>query len=132
MKLNLLRSLTRTQLNSSGFSQVLIAVVTVVIVILAVAGVEYVLATRTSTSPVPTVSIASDPNTVTSGYSSTIRWSSNNATSCTASGDWSGSKATSGSFSTGAIKSTKIYSLSCTGSGGRGDGSTSVSVTAQT
>lgn len=58
-----------------------------------------------------------------------MTWSSSNATSCTASGGWSGSKATSGSQSTGALSADASYTLSCTGSGGTTSRSVSVSVT---
>src|SRR5262249_5296312 len=44
--------------------------------------------------------------------------SSTNADSCTASGGWSGSKATSGNASTGAITTSTTYKLSCNGPGG--------------
>ena len=47
--------------------------------------------------PAPTVSLSANPTTITSGASTTLSWSSTNATSCTASGDWSGSKALTGS-----------------------------------
>ena len=44
----------------------------------------------------PTVNLSANPTTITSGGSSTLTWSSTNATSCTGSGSWSGSKSTSG------------------------------------
>jgi len=49
-------------------------------------------------SPLPTVSLTAKPNTIDSGQSSTLTWSSTDATSCTASGAWSSSKSTSGSL----------------------------------
>jgi hypothetical protein len=60
---------------------------------------------------------------VLSGQSATLSWTSNGVTSCTASGDWSGTKGTSGSEGTGALSgsltaATKTYTISCTGSGG--------------
>ncbi|HEY4505447.1 MAG TPA: hypothetical protein VJG67_02045, partial [Candidatus Paceibacterota bacterium] len=45
----------------------------------------------------PTVVITVSPGDVPSGSASTLTWTSTDATSCTASGDWSGVKATSGS-----------------------------------
>ena len=68
--------------------------------------------------PAPTLSFTANPTTVVSGGGSTLTWSSANATSCSASGAWSGAKATSGSQSTGALTSARTYSLSCTGPGG--------------
>ncbi|MCL5775000.1 MAG: GBS Bsp-like repeat-containing protein, partial [Patescibacteria group bacterium] len=53
--------------------------------------------------------------------------SSSNATSCTASGGWSGSKPTSGSQSYGTVNSTTTYNLSCTN--GTTSGSCSATVT---
>ncbi len=76
----------------------------------------------------PTVSLAASPTTVNSGSSSTLQWSSTNATSCTASGGWNGNKATSGSLSTGALASNQTYNLSCSGGGGTASQSVTVTV----
>ncbi|MBA3757412.1 hypothetical protein H0X09_00910 [Candidatus Saccharibacteria bacterium] len=76
----------------------------------------------------PTVSLSSSPTSVASGSASTLTWSSTNATSCTASGSWSGAKATSGSQSTGNLTSSSTYSLACTGTGGSASASTTVTV----
>ena len=66
----------------------------------------------------PAVSLAATPLSVTSGGSSTLTWSSTNATSCTASGAWSGAKATSGSQSTGPLTASSSFTLTCTGTTG--------------
>ncbi len=71
-----------------------------------------------SVVPAPTVSLSATPSSVPKGSSSTLAWSSTNASSCTASGGWNGTKATSGSQSSGAISATKTFTLSCTGIGG--------------
>ena len=68
-------------------------------------------------TPVPTATISANPSSITSGNSSTLTWSSTNATSCTASNGWSGSKATSGTQSV-APTVTTTYSITCTGAGG--------------
>ena len=78
----------------------------------------------------PTVSFAASPLSVSSGGSSTLTWSSSNATSCVASGDWTGTKAVSGSNSTGALTAGKTYTLACTGAGGTVTRSASVSIAA--
>jgi len=78
--------------------------------------------------PLPTASLTASPTSIASGASSTLTWSSNNASSCVASGAWSGSKAIAGSQSTGALTASKTYSLSCTGSGGSAGASTTVTV----
>src|SRR6266436_1279394 len=66
----------------------------------------------------PSVSINASPSTVANGSSSKLRWSSSNATSCSASGAWSGSEPTSGSQSTGPVTANATYTLTCTGAGG--------------
>jgi hypothetical protein len=55
---------------------------------------------------------------VSSGGSTTLNWSSSNATQCSAGGAWSGLRGTSGSFSTGSLTATSSFTLSCTGPGG--------------
>ena len=83
-------------------------------------------------APMPMVSLTANPTSVTSGQSSTLTWSSTNATSCTASGAWSGSQTTSGTASTGALTAAATYTLSCTGSGGTSQASASVALTTPT
>ncbi len=78
--------------------------------------------------PAPTVSLTASPMTVSNGGSSTLTWSSTNATSCTASGAWTGSKTVSGSASTGALSANKTYTLACTGTGGTLSKSVNVAV----
>ena len=68
--------------------------------------------------PVPTASLSASPNPVDYNTASILTWSSTNATSCNASGDWTGVKATSGTESTSPLTSAKTYSLTCTGTGG--------------
>lgn len=80
------------------------------------------------TSAAPTVTISANPTSVASGSSSTISWSSTNANSCTASGAWSGTRATSGSQSTGNLIGTSTFTLACTGTGGSTTQSTSVTI----
>lgn len=80
----------------------------------------------TAPTPLPTVSLTASPTSVTAGSASTLTWSSANASSCTASGSWTGSKLTSGSASTGALSIASTYNLSCTGSGGTTAASTTV------
>lgn len=80
------------------------------------------------TTPPPTVSLSATPSTVTSGSASQLNWSSTNANTCTASGDWSGSKATSGNQSTGNLTSDKTYSLNCSGPGGSTTQNTAVTI----
>ena len=64
------------------------------------------------------LSLSASPGNVSRGVASTLSWSSTNATSCTASGGWSGSKGMSGSWSTGAMSATTSYTLTCSGASG--------------
>jgi hypothetical protein len=87
--------------------------------------------TVANTPPAPTVTISVDPGTVTSGGSVAVTWSSTNATSCNASGGWSGSRATSGTETgVGPFTSNATLTLTCTGPGGSGSSSASVTVSA--
>lgn len=75
-----------------------------------------------------TVALSASPSTVAAGSASTLTWSSANATSCAASGAWSGKQATNGSRSTGALTATATFSLTCTGVGGPAMASVTISV----
>ena len=66
----------------------------------------------------PTISLSASPTTVSMNGFTTINWSSKRARECTASGDWSGSKATSGSQTIGALNTDSTFNLSCSGAGG--------------
>ena len=85
--------------------------------------------TVTVTPPVPAVSLSANPGSVSSGNSSTLTWSTTNATACVASNGWSGARATSGTASTGALTATTTFALNCTGPGGGANRSVTVSVT---
>ncbi len=82
----------------------------------------------------PTVSLTANPSSVQFNGSSTLTWSSNNATSCMASGgtnNWGGSVNTSGSFSTGNLANTTTYNITCSNSTGSANASATVSVGGQ-
>ena len=78
----------------------------------------------------PTISLSASPTTVTMNGSTTLNWSSKRARECTASGDWSGSKATSGSQTIGALMTDSTFNLSCSGAGGSVSESISIAVAA--
>ena len=88
-------------------------------------------ATGGDTSPAPTVALSVQPTTITAGQSATLTWSTTNASTCNASGAWSGTQAISGTQAvtpTGAGSST--FTLTCSGAGsGSAAGSTSISAT---
>ena len=64
----------------------------------------------------PTVTLSANPTSISPGASSTLTWSSANATSCTGTGGWNQNLAISGSMAV-TPASTKTYSISCTGPG---------------
>jgi hypothetical protein len=67
----------------------------------------------------PAPSLTLGTTTLTTGGSTTLTWSSVNATSCTASGSWSGSQAVSGSQTlTPSATGTDTYSLTCANAAG--------------
>ena len=66
---------------------------------------------------VPTLNLTASPSSVSRGGTITLNWSSTDASSCIASDDWSGSKATSGSASI-VINGPVTFTLSCSGDGG--------------
>jgi len=60
----------------------------------------------------------------------TLRWTSTNATSCQASGAWSGSRSTSGSEQAGNFTGSRTYTIVCSGSGGSASDSVTITGTA--
>ena len=83
-----------------------------------------------SQSAAPSVSISSDRSQVQSGETVTLSWSVSNATSCEATGGWTGSRSMSGSAQVGPIDQSTTFGLSCTGAGGSDSRSVMVSVAA--
>ncbi len=76
---------------------------------------------------VPSVSLEGNTSSILAGETLTLSWSSLNTDTCTAGGDWSGTRATSGSQVV-TPDSDSSYSLTCTGSGGSASASFEVSV----
>ena len=76
--------------------------------------------TPTPTPTAPTLTLSTSQSSVATGGSATLTWNSTNSTACTATGDWTGTKTTSGSMATGALTTvgTKTYTLICTGATG--------------
>ena len=79
-------------------------------------------------APAPTISFGANPNSITSGSSSTLAWSSTNANSCTSSGGWSGLRVVSG-VQVVTPTQTTTYTLTCSGDGGSATSSVTVTVT---
>jgi hypothetical protein len=65
----------------------------------------------------PTVNLTASPSTVSRGGKITLNWSSTDAGSCFASGDWSGAKSITGAESV-TINSPVTFTLTCSGDGG--------------
>jgi len=65
----------------------------------------------------PALTFGANPTTIQTGSSTALTWDSTNATSCTASNGWSGSKSVDGSQSVSPTATT-TYQLECSGAGG--------------
>lgn len=74
--------------------------------------------TDTQQLPTPTISLSAAPNPATYGETTLLNWSSTNADACFASDGWSGTKATNGSQTSGALTENTTFTLSCSGPGG--------------
>src|SRR3989344_4921383 len=80
--------------------------------------------------PPPSVTFSANPTSITSGQTSTLTWSSTGATSCSASGGWSGTKAASGTETTATLAANATFTLTCSNAGGSTPSSVTVTVTA--
>lgn len=66
----------------------------------------------------PSVSLSASNTLIASGSSVTLNWSSSNASDCTASGGWNGSRPLSGSETVGPLYQDTNFTLSCSGASG--------------
>ena len=66
----------------------------------------------------PTMNMSVNPLNMAYGGSIGLSWTSTNADTCIASGNWSGNKNTSDTRNAGSLTSDKIYTLICSGAGG--------------
>jgi hypothetical protein len=92
------------------------------------AGTYALLVASAPTAPV--VSLSADESQIGSGGTVDLTWSSQNATSCTATGGWTGAQPLSGTTTSKPLTSNTTFTLSCTGAGGTSAKSVSVTVTA--
>jgi hypothetical protein len=83
-----------------------------------------------SAAPPPTVTLTASPTSLVGSGNVTLTWASTNATGCTASGGWSGTRALSGTETVGPVSSSTAYTLACSGSGGSTNQTVNVTVTA--
>ncbi|HEC93803.1 MAG TPA: hypothetical protein ENI56_00280 [Candidatus Kaiserbacteria bacterium] len=79
--------------------------------------------------PKPTAVLSVTPNTISSGQSTRISWSSTNATSCTSTGGFSTGGRTVGSVSSGPLTASTQYQIYCNGAIGSKVYSSAQSVT---
>lgn len=79
--------------------------------------------------PRPTVELVASSNSVLSGESVILSWNSSGASSCSASGDWSGVKALSGQQTVGPLNSSSTFFLNCSNADSTTSRSVSVEVT---
>jgi uncharacterized repeat protein (TIGR03803 family) len=87
-------------------------------------------ATVTVTAPAPTASLTANPASITAGQSSTLSWSSTNATSCTGNGFLTGNSVTGSVSVTPATTTT--YIVTCTNGSASASTSATVTVTGTT
>ena len=66
--------------------------------------------------PTPTVTLVAEQTSVNRNDRTSLRWTSNRVTACTASGAWDGTRGLSGSESVGPIVAESRFVLTCTGS----------------
>jgi hypothetical protein len=76
----------------------------------------------------PSQGFSDGPITIDFGKNLELKWSSNGATGCSASGGWSGSKATSGTETISNLSQSTIFGLTCTGPTGSGFDSLSTTI----
>lgn len=80
-------------------------------------------------TPAPVVNLSADPTAIELGTTATLSWTSTDATSCMAYGDWDGPRSTAGSeIIEPATASTYAYTLTCTGPGGSASDTVTVTV----
>lgn len=79
------------------------------------------------TPPEPQVTLGAASTSIQSGESTVLNWSSMHASSCTASGGWSGNRNTTGTLQV-TLLATTTYTLACTGEGGTATSSVTIGV----
>jgi MprA protease rhombosortase-interaction domain-containing protein len=82
--------------------------------------------------PPPTVTLTANVASVAPGGSVTLQWSASDAADCTASGEWSGARATVGSETIGNLQRVSTFALNCQGGGGSARAEAVVTVVAST
>lgn len=76
----------------------------------------------------PVITLTANPSNVEYGSNAQLSWSATNATACTASDGWNGSRPTQGKESTQVLRQSTSYALSCSGPAGTSKKSITISV----
>jgi hypothetical protein len=79
-------------------------------------------------APGPTMDLTASPTTIEDGETTLLSWTTTHTDDCSASGAWSGTKASSGFEQTAALFDTATFTLSCEGVGGSVTQSVTVTV----
>jgi Right handed beta helix region len=73
---------------------------------------------KTAAGPAPALDLQANPASIPAGGTSQLTWSAPGATSCTATGGWSGARPVSGAETVRPAASSTTYALNCVGEGG--------------
>jgi hypothetical protein len=84
--------------------------------------------TQVAVVPAPTLTFSASKTQIPENTATQLKWKANDATTCIASGDWSGEQKTSGSFPTGNLTEDQTYTLSCEGPNGEVEQTVTVQV----
>lgn len=91
-------------------------------------GVSGLVAVAVDDGSPATVTLRAEPPQVSVDGTTTLTWSAPGAESCTATGDWSGTRPASGSLTTAGLTRSSTFGLSCTGASGNSLGTVNVEV----
>jgi subtilisin family serine protease len=84
--------------------------------------------TEVAVVPAPTLTFSASKTQIPENTATQLKWKATDATTCIASGDWSGEQKTSGSFPTGNLTEDQTYTLSCEGLNGEVEQTVTVQV----
>ena len=117
-----------SQLKFIFFSILVLTVFAPFLWVRAVSSSDTITVGLTIVSVAPTLNFTGTATSTSYDGTVVLNWTGGYVANCTASGDWSGVKPTAGTETMSGLISDKIYTLSCTGSGGTVTKSVSVSV----
>ncbi|MFU8816173.1 MAG: hypothetical protein ACNA7W_12560 [Pseudomonadales bacterium] len=91
-------------------------------------GVSQQVALVVDAGSAPSVSLRADPEQVPPNGTTTLTWAAPEGVECSATGEWSGAKDSSGSYTTGPLTQSASFGLSCSGENGNALAAVSVEV----